>query len=127
MNSTSEIQIDLTNNTAHTDGTAALNSWTKKQAISKGLKWMAACWGMALVAIPIPIVHFVAVPVCLLAGPLVGNIVYRVHNGATIVEVAKGPCPSCGKDLEIKGLSAKWPVTTPCTSCEARITLTPKA
>jgi hypothetical protein len=120
-----QIPIELTSPENKTEGIASVVVWSKKQAMKKGLRWMGACWGMALLALPIPFVHFVAVPGLLLSGPLIGTIVYKVHNAAKMIEVANGPCPSCGQEVRVKDASATWPVTASCTQCSGKITLAP--
>ena len=55
------------------------------------LAW-AACWGLAIVAVFIPLLHFILVPALLIAGPLVARARWR--EKATVL-VARGVCPGC--------------------------------
>jgi len=61
------------------------------------LAW-ATCWGLAVAAVFIPLLHFILVPALLLAGPLVGRSRWR--EKATVLG-ARGVCPGCGKPQSI--------------------------
>jgi hypothetical protein len=52
-----------------------------------------ACWGLAVVAVFVPFLHFVLVPSLLVAGP----IVFFVRMGERVELLgARGTCPMCG-------------------------------
>ncbi len=53
----------------------------------------AGCWGAAVAAVFLPVLHFVLVPSLLLAGPLVA--LARWRERVTIL-AADGACPACG-------------------------------
>lgn len=57
-----------------------------------------ACWAMAVVAVFIPLLHFILVPALLIAGPLVGRARWR--EKATVLDV-RGVCPGCGKPQSV--------------------------
>ena len=61
------------------------------------LGW-GACWGLAIVAVFIPLLHFILVPALLIAGPLVARS--RWNEKATVLG-ARGVCPGCGKPQSI--------------------------
>ena len=61
--------------------------------LKRGLMALAACWGLAAVAILVPIAHFVLVPGFFLLGIFL--LVKRLGQAATIAAV-RGPCPQCG-------------------------------
>jgi hypothetical protein len=70
----------------------------------------------ALVALPIPIVHFFFVPAALLGGIIVGFLRLRQHE---VVELAEGPCPCCGvaQPLGLAGGALRLPHVVHCRSC----------
>lgn len=71
------------------------------QARKQALKILGIVWGIGIITLPVPLIHFVSVPVCLLSGPLVAWIVYRMWS-KTEEWVAEVQCPSCGKSTTLK-------------------------
>jgi len=59
----------------------------------RAVKGWAGCWGAAVAAVFLPVLHFVLVPSLLLAGPLVA--LARWRERVTIL-AADGTCPACG-------------------------------
>src|SRR5262249_12941163 len=58
-----------------------------------------ACWGLAIVAVFIPLLHFILVPALLIAGPLVARA--RWNEKATVLDV-RGTCPGCEKAQSVE-------------------------
>jgi hypothetical protein len=56
------------------------------------LAW-AGCWGAAIVAVFLPVLHFVLVPALLVGGPLYAMVMMRER---VTVLGAEGDCPACG-------------------------------
>ena len=84
------------------------------------LRRAAAVFGVgllaALVALPIPIVHFFFVPAALIGGVVLAFLRLRQHE---VVELAEGPCPCCGvaQPLGLAGGSLRLPRVVHCRSC----------
>lgn len=76
-----------------TRATAELVRRSRRERTSRAVLGWAACWGLAIVAIFIPVLHFVLVPALVIAGPLVARSRWRER--ATVLGV-RGPCPGCG-------------------------------
>jgi hypothetical protein len=53
----------------------------------------AGCWGAAIVAVFLPVLHFVLVPALLVSGPLYAMVMMRER---VTVLGADGNCPACG-------------------------------
>ena len=53
----------------------------------------AGCWGAAIVAVFLPVLHFVLVPALLVGGPLYAMVMMRER---VTVLGADGDCPACG-------------------------------
>jgi hypothetical protein len=71
--------------------------------------------GGAIITLPIPPLHFFSVPGCLVAAVV---IALRRLKEERVFESALGPCPACGKHLELKLPSSKLPpYTLPCPGC----------
>jgi hypothetical protein len=66
-----------------------------RDRLKRALLTSGFCFAAALVALPIPIVHFVFVPAALLAGIVLGAIRLRQDQ---IFRTASGRCPFCGTD-----------------------------
>jgi hypothetical protein len=89
------------------------------------MKRAAAMFGafiaVALVALPIPIVHFVVVPAGLLLAVALGALRLRE---AEIFRSVEGRCPFCGTDQSFAILGRfRLPRQVDCASCRRRLML----
>jgi hypothetical protein len=76
---------------------------------------------VALIALPIPIVHFVVVPAGLLLAVALGALRLRE---AEIFRGVEGRCPFCGTDQSFAILGRfRLPRQVDCASCRRRLTL----
>jgi hypothetical protein len=78
---TSDAQVDLVRRSSQERMRRAAIGW-------------AACWGLAVAAVFIPLLHFILVPALVIAGPLVGRARWR--EKATVLRI-RGTCPGCEK------------------------------
>lgn len=90
------------------------------QRMSRGLNGALLIWAMALVALFIPLLHFVLVPALLVAGPLVGFA--RFRRRARIGPGDFG-CPACGSKVVLEGAVFGWPAHSHCGGCGGRLEL----
>jgi len=104
--------------------TAQRRTWGRQQAMKKGWYWLLATWGLAAATIFIPIVHFVSVPALLLAGPLVGFLIYKLHLGAVDIVTKDAICPACTQPLALEIAEAAWPLAAKCPRCGAALSIT---
>ncbi|HEU5041129.1 MAG TPA: hypothetical protein VFT84_09930 [Gemmatimonadales bacterium] len=76
----------------------------------------------ALIALPIPLVHFMLVPGALLGG--IGFAVMRLRH-REIFELAEGACPCCGsvRRLGLAGRVFRLPRTVHCSACHRSLEL----
>jgi hypothetical protein len=76
----------------------------------------------ALIALPIPVVHFALVPGSLLLGLVMGSLRLTQRE---IFRAAEGPCPFCGtrQRLGLAGKSFHLPRRVHCTSCGRELDL----
>ena len=86
------------------------------ERLKRGLVALAAGIGVALVALPIPIVHLVLPPIALLAGIGFGA---RRLGQREIVILAQGACPFCGtaQRLGLTGSAFRLPRKITCSTC----------
>lgn len=102
--------------------TATLNCvrYTKVDGWKKAAPWGGALFGISILVLPIPIVHFGAIPIFFVAMPLVTLIVYKLYshgvdlNGSAI-------CPACQAALTLRFSGDYWPVQKFCPECNASL------
>ena len=119
------MNIVLRSATKASDGKVDLVAVPQREAVKRGLIGWLGCWGLAVVTLPIPLVHFVAPPLLILLGPLIGFVVYRLYHGAVDISQGGGLCPDCGTEVVIGPRPEHWPLHLVCTVCESRLILRP--
>ena len=97
------------------EGQVSITTWTKGERPKRALKFGGLTWLAAVVCVVLPIVHFLLVPLLLLAGPIVGVWNYRRES---IVDGGDGICPYCGEKVTIGRGPDKWPIDELCTKCQ---------
>jgi len=75
-----------------TDAALTVLRHDRAARMRRSLQALGACWGCAIIAVFLPVLHFVLVPLLLLAGPLMSLQKFREH--VTLVR-AEGACPAC--------------------------------
>lgn len=95
-----------------------VQSFTGPERLRRAAKWCALCWACAIPAALIPVLHFVLVPGLLVAGPIVGALVYRREH---IIVGGKGECPECQGELLIEKGPVRWPLHEICKDCRAPV------
>lgn len=122
MSHTEQIKVSLS--AAGKDGSAelALASYSPAERRARALKALAGCWLGAIVAIAIPVLHFILVPLLLLAGPLGAYLLYRQ---AALLPGAAIRCPSCGAQASITKSAPNWPLFVHCAGCGNFIKIRP--
>ena len=98
-----------------------IRQWSPRQRLIRALKGLGMCWGAALLAVLLPVLHWVLVPSLLIGGPLFAFM--RYHERMTIV-AARGPCPACGVELSCAlGQASRRSMMVRCDHCGRGITL----
>lgn len=93
----------------------------KRDRVRRAAAAWAGCWGAAIAAVFLPVLHFVLVPLLLIAGPLMA--LSQLTNRVTVLEV-EGPCPACGARVhETPRRDARTPIDLRCTSCRRALTV----
>jgi hypothetical protein len=89
---------------------------TLRQRVGRAGTVLGAGLVAALIALPIPLVHFIFVPTALLVG--VGLAAMRMRQ-REIFESAEAPCPYCGtvQRLGLAGRKFRLPRAVHCRSC----------
>lgn len=121
------IELDIESAKGTARGKAELKVVGREQAVKKAAFVWVGSWLAAAAAIPIPIVHFIAPPLLLIGGPILGFFVFKLYDGATDVTGGRCACPSCGKAWDLAPAAASWPLQFACPECQAQLTIRPTA
>jgi hypothetical protein len=105
-----------------TTGNVEHRIWEKKERTLRGIKALGISWGLCLVSVLIPLLHFILVPLFLLAGPFA---FFWVTAQEQIILGGKGECPECLLTFDIARSAAKWPISDVCNHCHAPIEIEP--
>jgi len=81
------------------EATARVLAHAKRDRVRRALLGLAACWGAAVAAVFLPVLHFVLVPTLLIAGPLLAFA--RLGERRTVTGIT-GPCPACGEPISLR-------------------------
>jgi len=123
MSQPNTIQVTLeATDSAPTSTIATLFVWTKARAVAKAWKMAGLVLAAAALMIPIPIVHFFAIPVVFIGAPVVWFGVYKLHVDGTDIE-GDGICPKCQAPLPLKGSADRWPLSKTCQSCRSTVSV----
>ncbi|MEO8138854.1 MAG: hypothetical protein ABI742_04355 [Gemmatimonadota bacterium] len=78
--------------------------------------------GIAVLVLPIPIVHFAVPPVALIGGVVMG---FRRASQGELIATAHGACPFCGTEqtLGVNGTAYRLPRSLKCRNCLRPMTL----
>lgn len=82
------------------------------------LKRLAIFWGIAILWIPVPMLHFVMIPVFLLIGIVAFAHAFTVRQ---TIESARGICPSCQKPFELGRLRWRERIKERCPHCRQEL------
>ena len=101
--------------------TVRVQGHDRRDRVRRALFGFAACWGAAILAVFLPLLHFILVPSLLVAGPLVA--LSQLKQRVTILDV-DGPCPACGAPIREKlNSDARMPMNLRCESCRRALTV----
>jgi hypothetical protein len=107
---------------APTEATVVVARLTLRERIARSARVVGAALVAALIALPIPLVHFVFVPGAVLAGFTLGFIRVQQHE---IFQSAEAPCPYCGtvQRLGLAGRTFRLPRVVHCHNCGRQLDL----
>jgi ribosomal protein S27AE len=87
---------------------------TPAERLVVGLKILGIFWLGAILCLPIPMVHFVAVPVGLIAGVV---MFFRAYGLTERLKSGSIPCPKCGTSFAADLKPFVWPKHETCPQC----------
>ena len=98
-----------------TTATGAVHTWTVLERVGRTVLGLGATWLAGVLFIFFPIVHWVAVPACVIAGPIIA--ILRGTEERRLVEM-NGSCPRCKKERVFKlGLRFNGKRSFTCGDC----------
>ena len=98
--------------------TLTVERYEKGERVRRGFVGLGWSWLAAAGAIFIPGLHFILVPVLLLAGP----IIFLVRSRrASAVTGGSGSCPECGATFSIVRGREEWPLLEICDACRRHL------
>ena len=107
---------------APTEAQVTVESLPLRARFARGAAVAGAGLALAVIALPIPLVHFVMVPAALLLGITFGTIRLGQRE---IFSSAEGACPFCGtrQRLGLAGRVFRLPRRVFCTNCQRELDL----
>lgn len=99
-----------------------LSQWEKSDGMLRAGISGGAVLLVAMMMIPIPIVHFAAIPVLLLGLPIVPFFTFKMYSKGTDLQ-GSITCPECLTQRTITRSVAYWPVTLQCLECKNHLTI----
>jgi hypothetical protein len=106
---------------APTAASVELGVLTRSERLKKAGLILGAGFIAALIALPIPLVHFVFVPGALAAGLVLAALRFRQEK---IFRSASGACPYCGAQQRFPLMGPfKLPKTLHCEACQRQLSL----
>ena len=94
-----------------TSGSVTIREFNRNERVRRAFAGLAKWWGVAVVAVFIPVAHFVLVPSFLAYGAW--QFFQRLGAGA-VASDAHGTCPDCGAE-QVLELASRWQAPQPVT------------
>lgn len=96
---------------------AEVEYYSQQERVKKAAQALGVCWAVALLTVPVPILHLVITPLALFMGPLMAIFVY--------IKVKKLPkklqgsvtCGNCQALTEFNFVETKPPLFDACKQC----------
>lgn len=95
-------------------GTVRVHNLNPSERMGQALKKLGIFWGLSIVSILVPVLHFFLVPLFFFMGIFFSYRAYRTHGFVLAGEVL---CPHCDTKVEIKPGPVNWPLSEICQSC----------
>lgn len=96
---------------------------TFKQRVMASFKMAGMFFAGALLALPIPVVHLIMVPLCLFLG--VASGIWKLRQKIE-VSAPELKCPSCKAPHPLQSGLVTWPYRGYCSQCRSQFIVRPK-
>lgn len=97
-----------------TEGSLTVEYSTSAARLRQALKKLALFWGISIISVLIPVVHFISVPVFMGLGIFFAIRSYK-SEGRVIEGLTR--CPHCQNEVPIKPTEIQWPLSEICQNC----------
>ncbi|MBS1961546.1 MAG: hypothetical protein JST04_04980 [Bdellovibrionales bacterium] len=118
------VKIRATLEKPPTNGKVEVVTFDAKARSRRALKILGMCWGMALLCIPIPIIHFTVLPTLLIAGVV---LFVRMSGQSSQILGGEGTCPECRKTFRIAKADHRFPMDELCEHCRTSVSISDAA
>lgn len=93
------------------------------QRMFNSLKAVGLFWLLALICVPFPGLHFVAVPGFFILGFV---FAFKAWKKVWLITGGEAACPQCHSPLQIPRALEKWPLKMVCTHCRHHMKIYPQ-
>jgi Zn ribbon nucleic-acid-binding protein len=108
-----------------TVGSFQVELYSPRQAARKGVKMALTALFLAILSVVLPVIHFVSVPLGILASPFVGIYYYLTRKGTPKCMTADFVCPDCQASNHVAAPKMAELYESVCVQCQHKIQLTP--
>jgi hypothetical protein len=105
-----------------TTATLYRQSHSARERMQRAALGCAACWGLAVASILIPVAHFVLVPGFLVAGPV---LAWLRTTERSVVLGGIVDCPECQEQMLLGRSRDAGPLSVLCENCRAPLRIEP--
>jgi hypothetical protein len=102
-----------------------VHHYSTRQAVNRGLKMTLTAFLWSVVSVVLPVIHFVSVPLGILASPFIGLYYYHRSKGAPRSMTADFVCPDCHTPNHVSAPEIAARYESVCVNCQQKIALTP--
>lgn len=106
-------------------GSFTVEHYSPRQALQLGLRMGLKTLLWAVLSIVVPVVHFVSVPLGILAAPIVGLYYFRTRRGAPMSMSAQFDCPECHAANQVSAPKLADRYESTCRHCQQKLELIP--
>ncbi len=114
------VEVELVGVNHREPATVEVQMWGLPQRRLRCLRTLGIWWGLALVSIAVPILHFILVPLFLLIGLVAAPVAMQRKS---MVLGGKGRCPFCAEPFVIVAHPDRWPLRDICTACHRHVSI----
>ena len=95
-------------------GTFVVRHLSSVERVQAGFKWLGISWAIAVGFILVPIIHFIAVPLFAILGPIG---FFYAFSSSTRIEGGEVKCPICAQAIHLPQARFKQHIKESCTHC----------
>lgn len=117
-----EIGLEAANDVGVSGGTARVRALRLAERGKNALRRLGLFWGLGLLCVLLPLVHFVLVPLFLLLGLYFALATASVERFVVSGSVS---CPECRKPFLLTPAPEHWPLEQLCAGCRHHFKISP--